>query len=111
MKISSSIFCRSFKYKFPSKYKIKFLPKTPSLRIIKKNLVYIIKNNDKYYWAILRCPCGCKNVISLSLSDSKDLYWTLSVTDYGYPTLTPSIKQIKGCYSHFYLKNGDIVWC
>lgn len=75
-----------------------------------KEFVAVIHENTPF-WALFRCPCGCGNVISLSLQKIHKPNWTVTRTKDGRPTLYPSVWQNKGCCSHFWIKDGRVLWC
>jgi hypothetical protein len=60
--------------------------------------------------AALICPCGCGEVIQLSLLPDDSPSWTVSFDRDGLPALSPSVWRTKGCRSHFFLRHGTIVW-
>ncbi len=62
-------------------------------------------------WAYFRCPCGCGNQLRLSLSTKDSPSWRVNVSDEGVASIHPSVRQLNGCYSHFWLKQGEIEWC
>ena len=63
-------------------------------------------------WSVaLRCPCGCGEEIQLSLLRNDSPRWKLRVDHGNLPTLSPSVWRTKGCRSHFFLRQGSIVWC
>ena len=65
----------------------------------------------KPYWAIFKCPCGCENVISLSLQKIHNPHWRVINSHNKRPTIYPSIVQNIGCLSHFWIQDGKIIWC
>ena len=72
--------------------------------------LYLIGNGVPRSAALL-CPCGCGEVIQLSLLPDDSPSWTVSFDRDGLPTLSPSVWRTKGCRSHFFLRHGRIVWC
>ena len=67
---------------------------------------------DRQPWsAALLCPCGCGEVIQLSLLPNDSPCWTVSLDRNGLPTLAPSVWRSYGCGSHFFLRHGSVVWC
>ena len=62
-------------------------------------------------WALFKCPCGCGHVITLSLASGRTPRWQVRLENGGYPTLYPSVRQLNGCYSHFLVRGGQILWC
>ncbi|MEE9914019.1 MAG: hypothetical protein K4571_20090 [Deltaproteobacteria bacterium] len=91
--------------------KLSVLDKTPSNSFINEKDFIIVVDRGKFYWALFRCPCGCGNVISLSLQKNHNPSWTVRKTPAGRPTVHPSIWQNKGCCSHFWIKDGRVYWC
>ena len=82
------------------------LPETPidSILYIEGN----IKEND-YWYALLKCPCSCGDIIMLNLMTDTKPCWKVSVKN-KKPSVYPSIWRTKNCKSHFWLKEGNIVW-
>jgi hypothetical protein len=66
---------------------------------------------QKPWSAALVCPCGCKDVIQLSLLPNDSPKWTATSDRKGMPTLSPSVWRTTGCRSHFFLRQGSIVRC
>lgn len=61
--------------------------------------------------AVFLCPCGCAEVIHLSLLPDDSPSWSLTFDRDGLPTLYPSVWRTQGCRSHFFLRRGSVVWC
>ena len=72
--------------------------------------LYLI-GERKPWLAALRCPCGCRNLIQLSLLEDDAPRWRLRMRRRKRPTLSPSILRTSGCKSHFFLRDGRIFWC
>lgn len=72
--------------------------------------MYLIGDAAPWSAAFL-CPCGCGEVIHLSLLTDDSPRWSVSFNRDGLPTLSPSVWRTNGCRSHFFLQNGSIVWC
>ena len=49
--------------------------------------------------------------LSLPLQKSNHYYWKVYSSKNGLPTVYPSVWQNKGCYSHFVINDGRIIWC
>jgi Family of unknown function (DUF6527) len=61
-------------------------------------------------WAVLKCPCGCGEVIDVNLMKSRKPCWTLTMKD-GKATLHPSLwVPNERCGSHFWLRDNRIHW-
>lgn len=67
---------------------------------------------SKVYFVFFNCPCGCKTLIALPLYNDKKEHtpsWRVSSLD---PfTITPSIRQLQGCRSHFFITANEVKWC
>ena len=62
-------------------------------------------------FAVLKCPCGCDTVMCLPLTKEFNRpVWSLTGA-YDAPTLRPSVLQMKGCKSHFFITDGEVQWC
>lgn len=63
-------------------------------------------------WAAgMHCPCGCGDVLELMLIPEARPRWRLSIDRKQRPTLSPSVWRDTGCRSHFWLRQGRVVWC
>lgn len=76
----------------------------------KRFQLYAIGGNCPWLVGML-CPCGCGDLIQLSLLERDSPSWKLTVDESGFPTLAPSVWRSKGCCSHFFVRDGSIVWC
>lgn len=71
---------------------------------------YVVARNGSGMWALFRCPCGCNEVVTLSLQNAHHPHWTLEMNSSGRPTLYPSIWRDVGCFSHFWVRDGRVHW-
>lgn len=62
-------------------------------------------------WACLKCPGGCGELIRLNLSPKRRPFWRAKQDRLARPTLEPSIWQQNECGCHFFVRDGDVVWC
>jgi hypothetical protein len=81
------------------------LPDEPEHRI-----VYLIGDIGTPWSAALVCPCGCKELIQLSLVRNDNPRWRYRWHDDGTVSLDPSVWRTKGCRSHFHIRGGRVVW-
>ncbi|WP_245270056.1 DUF6527 family protein [Nitrobacter hamburgensis] len=58
----------------------------------------------------MKCPCGCGRRIELLLLAEARPRWSLTIDSRRRPTLVPSIWLEGECRSHFWVKQGRIVW-
>ncbi|WP_223250722.1 DUF6527 family protein [Rhodanobacter denitrificans] len=56
------------------------------------------------------CPCGCKEMVELCLLKQYRPHWTASVDNEGKVSLSPSVWKKVGCRSHYFMRNGQIIW-
>lgn len=82
---------------------------TPPLRLPWRDLVLAREGNED--WAVaFRCPCGCGTRLELMVLHEVKPNWSISIEQGGRPTLSPSIWLKSGCKSHFWLRNGRVIW-
>ena len=72
--------------------------------------VYLVGDNSVPWFAALLCPCGCGDLIRLSLLKNDRPRWRVTRHFTGTVTLKPSIWRKKGCRSHFFVRRGGIIW-
>jgi hypothetical protein len=84
---------------------------TPSNETVKAGEFYHVVYSGVDYWVLFRCPCGCGDLISLTLQKSHNPHWQVSTSHSHRPTLYPSVWRNKGCKSHFWVHDGSINWC
>jgi hypothetical protein len=81
------------------------MPETLAIRTL-----YLVGEESCPWAAALICPCGCAATISLSLVRGDDPSWVASIDAKGRPSIHPSIWRVRGCRSHFHLRQGRIIW-
>lgn len=82
------------------------LPESPLDKVL---YVEGVENIDEYWYALLKCPCGCQEKIMLNLIDDVSPCWYLRKEKSNF-SIYPSIWRTKNCKSHFWLKNNKIVF-
>lgn len=78
--------------------------------VIKPGVIYMIGDTSMPWAVSFMCPCGCEEIISLSLIPTDRPRWQARIQKDGLITLSPSIWRTKGCRSHFFIQNGRVVW-
>lgn len=63
-------------------------------------IVYVIPSQ---FEMVLKCPCGCEDVIDLNTIPDHP-YWTFKEPN----TISPSVNKLYGCKSHFSIINGKV---
>lgn len=73
--------------------------------------VFVTHDGGEKWSAGLLCPCGCGDTIELPLFPEADQCWSIHIDRRSRPTLRPSIWRKRGCRSHFFLREGLVMWC
>jgi len=71
--------------------------------------LYFIGEQNYYWQFVMVCPCGCKSLLHMNLMSDEAPYWTYIIRN-DLVSITPSIDRIVGCRSHFFIKEGKIIW-
>ena len=92
-------------------YRLERVETRPKDVDIPSKTVVVVGHKELPKWALMRCPCGCGEILILSLMKRFRNYWQYETDTWGRITLTPSVWKNDGCRSHFILKKGKVVWC
>jgi hypothetical protein len=77
--------------------------------LYQRQRVYLV--GEEIPWsAAFKCPCRCGEVVQLSLIAKDDPSWTAAVGRDGAASLHPSVWRIRGCQSHFFIREGRVIW-
>lgn len=87
------------------------LAEHPSEQSIRDGVIYVVRDGPYAKWAYLRCPCPLGETIRLSLMTSQFPSWTITSDWRGRPNVIPSVRQLDGCRSHFWIRHGRVTWC
>lgn len=89
-------------------FKIEFCNEYPER--IDADTLYIM-GEGKYFWSILlRCPCGCGDILQLNLHRDTHPFWDIKLHINGSISISPSIWKKDECRSHFFIKRSNIAW-
>jgi len=91
-------------------YKIEIIPDNPNPDSLKENIIYVVGGKNYIKWGYMKCPCGCGDLIMLSLIKSSFPSWTIKQDKIGRATIYPSINKLNGCRSHFFIRKGKLIW-
>lgn len=91
-------------------YSFKFISDNPSNKDLRKGIIYVVGNEEYQKWAYLLCPCGCEETIMLSLNQNTNPSWSFSKDINNAPSIYPSINKMDNCMSHFWIKDGQVIW-
>lgn len=73
--------------------------------------IFVVVRGGSVRWALMMCPCGCGDRLTVNLMRTVRPYWRLLMKD-GKASLSPSIWVTKDkCGSHFWLMNNGVFWC
>ncbi|WP_459840664.1 DUF6527 family protein [Fusibacter bizertensis] len=86
-----------------------------SIEIPSKTLV-LTKKGNAFTWVRYKCPCGCGELISLSLSPVISPYWSMVISQENSKrqkvTITPSVyMRNTKCCSHYFITENKVIWC
>lgn len=90
---------------------IQSVDRPPQLEDVEGNTFYFVFSMNRPKWVLFQCPCGCNNVITLSLQKSHRPHWILRKSKRNRPILYPSVWRDVDCMSHFWIKDGRVYWC
>lgn len=72
--------------------------------------IYLVGEDGVLWFAALICPCGCNDLVQLSLHREGRPRWTVGVDETGLVSLAPSVWRQVGCRSHFSVSRGRLIW-
>lgn len=93
--------------KFKPEYKFLNVEELPEN--LKDRVIYIIGRQEQPWLLAFMCPCGCKDSIQLNLLKEAQPCWSFKIRN-NKLNVFPSIRRIKSCKSHFFIRNGKIDW-
>lgn len=75
------------------------------------NDIFVVERGGSLRWALLMCPCGCGDRLSVNLMRTASPYWRLLLKN-GKASLDPSLwVSPDRCGSHFWLIDSGVFWC
>jgi hypothetical protein len=92
------------------RYKVEIIADNPNPDLLKDDIVYVVGKDPYVKWAYLKCPSKCGDIIMLSLIKANRPSWVIKQDKIGRPTISPSIRKLDGCKSHFWIKKGKLIW-
>lgn len=94
-----------------TEYELESVVDLPMEKSLVPNIVYHIGDEDWKWLIQLKCPCGCQEVIQLSLLERSQQFWRLEKHDEKRFSIYPSIHRTTGCKSHFWMRDNYVEWC
>lgn len=77
---------------------------------LESSVIYLLGEGGHNWQVGLLCPCGCGGVIQLNLVPPGPPLWRARQYHDGSLTISPSIWRSIGCYSHFWIRRGRVLW-
>jgi hypothetical protein len=77
---------------------------------IEAGTLYLIGEGEHLWSAAFECPCGCGEVVQLSLLRDSRPRWKAEQHADGTVSISPSVWRTKGCKSHFFVRRGLVDW-
>lgn len=93
---------------YPSPLRVEMVVDVPEK--CRRDVLYLVGENGRQWFAAFVCPCGCGETIQLSLLQDSRPRWTVEVHGDGTATIHPSVWRVRGCRSHFFVRRGLIAW-
>ena len=93
-----------------SRHKVKIVYDDELPAKLKKHTLYAIGEGVPWL-AALQCPCGCGEIVQLTLLENESPRWSLREEKDRSATISPSVWRSKGCKSHFFIRKGLVPWC
>lgn len=76
-----------------------------------ENDIFVVRRGGVLRWAMLMCPCGCGDRLTVNLMRTVRPYWQLSLKN-ATASLSPSLwVSDRKCGSHFWLIKNGVFWC
>lgn len=91
-------------------FEVQFVEDLPEHDSITSGIIIIVGGKDWAKWVLFKCPCGCGDVLTLSLMKSYKPRWRLRVDKLNIVALSPSVWKKDGCKSHFYFRKSKVKW-
>lgn len=93
----------------PKPYRTERVEELPE--VLRQRIIYLVGEGEHLWVAAILCPCGCAETIQLNLLHGQRPRWSVAEHEGGPVSLHPSVWRQSGCKSHFFFRNGQIVWC
>lgn len=77
---------------------------------LKRRTLYIVVEDGFEEQAAMLCPCGRGHVLHMNLLPDERPLWRVTIHGNGSATLHPSVWRKKDCKSHFWFRNGRVIW-
>jgi hypothetical protein len=89
---------------------IVFVEDNPDPGKVTPRKLFVVGGKGYAKWVYMKCPCGCGEILTLSLMKKHKPCWSLKIDKLNRATLSPSIWKEDGCRSHFWIRKGKLEW-
>lgn len=96
--------------KYGPRYRVEIFHEEPPVKL-KRRVVYSVLSEGYPFYATMICPCGCGDLIDLNMMEDEHPCWNLIAADGARPELHPSVRRVEGCYAHYWVRKGRVIWC
>jgi len=73
------------------------------------NVLAVVGTAANPKWALVKCPCGCNQILELNLMRRHYPRWRLTILPNGGFALAPSVHSL-ACGAHFWFVDGRVFW-
>lgn len=77
---------------------------------LEPNMLFIWLHEGQHRGVAYKCTCGCSREVWLPLNIDQHPSWNLEINN-GLVTISPSILELSGCKSHYFIRNSEVRWC
>lgn len=95
---------------FKTDFEIQFVDDMPDHADVHNGIITIVGGVGWAKWVLFKCPCGCGEVLTLSLMKSFRPRWRIKLDKKNRVTLSPSVWKREGCRSHFFIRKSKLKW-
>lgn len=93
----------------PAQYKVIRVEELPDQ--LDPAAIYIAGEGGYQWFAAMLCPCACGEILYMNLQEHTRPRWSVVSHSDNTVSLSPSVWRKVGCQSHFFVRQGRIVWC
>jgi hypothetical protein len=99
-------------FRIPPDYtKVRFATSFRAAKSVGKKEIVFIGDKSSPKWAVIKCPCGCGDLIHIDLMGSHTPSWTCQFEKDKTVSFSPSLwVDSSKCGSHFWIRNNRVLW-
>lgn len=89
-------------------FKYKYVSDVPDSLV--KKTIYVIGEQGYYWQLLMKCPCGCNTILYMNLMEDQKPCWSYIINKSKIISIRPSVNRMVGCRSHFFIREGKLIW-